>query len=89
MAVDVSGVPSPDLLDVIHSSQLRQSWYREYARSEGMDPLPFIGSVAIDDDPYRIATKIRDSLGIANEDRSSIRNFTEMLRFLRDTIESF
>ena len=89
MAGDVSGEPSPDLLDVIHSSQLRQSWYREYARSEGMDPLPFIGSVTIDDDPYRIATKIRDSLGIANEDRSSIRNFTEMLRFLRDTIESF
>lgn len=35
------GEPSPDLLDVIHSCQLRQSWYREYARSEGMDPLIF------------------------------------------------
>lgn len=89
MAGDVRGGPSPDLLDVIHSSQLRQSWYQEYARSEGIDPLPFIGSAAITDDPYTVAANIRNSLGVTSEDRDSIYKFSEMLRFLRDTIEGF
>ncbi|MFP4364987.1 MAG: ImmA/IrrE family metallo-endopeptidase [Spirochaetia bacterium] len=87
MAGEVQSEPSPDLLEVIHSSQLRQSWYREFARSEGHDPLPFISSVTIDNDPYFIAAKIRSTLELSADDRSSIVNFTEMLRLLREKIE--
>jgi Zn-dependent peptidase ImmA (M78 family) len=53
-----------------------------------MDPLPFIGSVTITDDPYTVAANIRNSLGVTSDARDAIYNFSEMLRFLRETIES-
>lgn len=88
MATEEKVEPSPDLLDTIHSSQLRQSWYREYARSEGMDPLPFIGTATIDDDPVSISKEILTILEISGEERNRIRTYTEMIRLLREKIEA-
>jgi Zn-dependent peptidase ImmA (M78 family) len=79
---------SPDLLDVIHASQLRQSWYREHIRTEGAEPVTFIGSATTDDGPLAVAANIRNSLAISPEERSHIYTFSDMLRALRELIET-
>jgi transcriptional regulator with XRE-family HTH domain len=38
--------PSPDLLDTIYQCQQRQDWYRDYARSNGLDRVPHVGSLS-------------------------------------------
>ena len=39
--------PSPDLLDMIYVCQQRQEWYRDFARSERISPLSFVGSASL------------------------------------------
>src|SRR5829696_7333077 len=39
--------PTPDLLDTIYICQQRQEWYRDFARSEHISPLSFVGSANI------------------------------------------
>ncbi len=87
MAVRAQTAPSPDLLEVIHTAQLRQSWYRENIRAEIQDPLPIVGSVALTDDPLQIAEKIRQLLSLSEADRLHTSTFSEMVRLLRDRIE--
>lgn len=73
-------LPSPDLLETIYLCQQRQEWYRDFARSTGIEPLPFVGKVSLNDDIVRTATEIRHTLGMDIEERSSLYTWTEALR---------
>jgi Zn-dependent peptidase ImmA (M78 family) len=82
------GRPSPDLLDTIYLCQQRQDWYREYARAEGQDPLPFVGSVKINDDIKVTASQIRDALNFQVEVRAKMPTWTDALRYFIEQAES-
>jgi Zn-dependent peptidase ImmA (M78 family) len=73
-------LPSPDLLETIYLCQQRQEWYRDFARSTGTEPLPFVGKVSLNDDIVRTATEIRHTLSMDIEERSSLHTWTEALR---------
>lgn len=79
--------PSPDLLEVIHTCQLRQTWYREHILSEGEGTLGYVGSATLSDDADEVAADIRASLALSLEQRHSMSTFTDMLRSLRERIE--
>ena len=87
MASEERMAPSPDLLDVIHASQLRQAWYHDHARSESAAPLPFVGSMTVDDDALEAAATLRASLDFSEDERRSVHTFPDMLRVLREKIE--
>ena len=72
--------PSPDLLDTLYLCQQRQEWYRDFARSMGEVPLPFVGSVRTSDDVVRSAARIRDALAFDLEERSQMPTWTDALR---------
>lgn len=74
------GHPSPNLLDTIYTCQQRQEWYRDFARSVGEEPLPFVGSVHITSDIEVTAAKIRHALGFDLEERRQTPTWTEALR---------
>jgi Zn-dependent peptidase ImmA (M78 family) len=82
------GRPSPDLLDTIYLCQQRKDWYREYARAEGQDPLPFVGSVKINDDIKVTASQIRDALNFQVEVRAKMPTWTDALRYFIEQAES-
>src|SRR4051812_3384548 len=55
---NVSDTPSPDLLDTIYICQQRQEWYRDFARSEGEEPVPYVGSAHLNNDVEAPAARI-------------------------------
>jgi Zn-dependent peptidase ImmA (M78 family) len=72
--------PSPDLLDTIYLCQQRQDWYRDFARSEGEGPLPFVGSANLGSDIETTAAGIRSALGFDLEERRQTPTWSEALR---------
>lgn len=72
--------PSPDLLDTVYICQQRQEWYRDFARAEREDPLPFVGSATVASDVLATAAAIRDALGFDLETRRRTPTWLEALR---------
>jgi Zn-dependent peptidase ImmA (M78 family) len=73
-------LPSPDLLDTVQLCRQRQEWYREFARSQGNQPLSFVGSAKLNSDIEATATAIRTALGFDLEERR--KTWTDALRQL-------
>ena len=54
--------PSGNLLDTIDRYQQFQDWYHDYAREQGAQKLPFLGSVSTQDNPLMVAHRVRELL---------------------------
>lgn len=78
---------SADLLDTVYACQQRQDWYRDFARSNREDSVPFVGSVAVGDDVVGTASAMRDALGFGLEARREARTWSEALDLLREHAE--
>src|ERR1017187_6810788 len=74
------GRPSPDLLDAVYICQQRQEWYRDFARSEGEEPVPFVGTAHLNNDVEATASTIRRALGFDVEERRQMPTWTDALR---------
>src|SRR5688500_6436706 len=74
--------PSPDLLDTIYLYQQRQEWYASYARSTGAEALPFVGSLAVEEDVVRAADTIRNALDFDVSVRRRLPTWEDALRQL-------
>ena len=74
------GKPSLNLLHTVYLCQRRQDWYREFARAEGEEALPFVGSASPSDDVETVAAGMRAALGFDLEERRDLPTWTEALR---------
>ncbi len=63
--------PSGDLLDTIHQCRQRQDWYREYARSIGLQQIGWVGSLRTNISPVDAARKITTTLSFPVGQRGS------------------
>ena len=75
-----SGRPSVSLLDTVYLCQQRQDWYRDFARMEGEDPVPFVGSVTPGSSVRSTAEEMRTVLRFDLEERRSAATWTDALR---------
>lgn len=80
--------PSPDLLDTIYACQERQAWYRDFARSEGLTPPSFVGSLSTDSDVTDAATRMRLTLGFDVGERRTMGSWEEALRRLLEQADA-
>ena len=72
--------PSPDILDTVYICQQRQEWYREFMRSIGEKPLPFVASASSTNDIEKSAASMRHALGFDIEERRQMPTWTDALR---------
>lgn len=72
--------PSANLLDTIYICQQRQEWYRDYALTNSLQPLEFVGSVDRRASAERVAQDIRDILSFNLNARYAMRTWEEALR---------
>jgi Zn-dependent peptidase ImmA (M78 family)/transcriptional regulator with XRE-family HTH domain len=80
--------PSVNLIDTIHTMERRQDWMRDYLIQLGNDPLPYVGSAKITDDPKRIAKDMREKLGLKNGWADEYRTWEDALRNLMIEFEN-
>lgn len=79
--------PSMELLDTIHTMQRRQEWMKDYLIENGINPLTFVGSADLTDEPKQVAKKIRKELGLHNDWASKKGTWEGALRDLIRKIE--
>ena len=80
--------PSLNLLHTVYMCQQRQAWYRDFARAEGMNKLPFVGSVELTTDIESVAADIRNTLNFDLEERQMLQTWSDALRrFVKITDE--
>ena len=80
--------PSVDLLDTVYLCQQRQDWYRDYARMEGEDPLPWVGSATPASDAESTASAMTAALGFGLAERRSLSTWTDALRLFIEQVDS-
>ena len=80
--------PSVNLLDSVYACQQRQDWYRDFARTNGEDPLPFVGSLGLNVGINEAAGAIAEALSFTLADRRQIGSWTAALDHLRDRAEA-
>ena len=76
--------PSPDLLETVYLMRRRQAWMRDELIEEGSDPLDFVGAYAECQDPYRVASALRDALQLERDWASRQSTWTDALSHLRE-----
>jgi Zn-dependent peptidase ImmA (M78 family)/transcriptional regulator with XRE-family HTH domain len=79
--------PSPDLLDTIYAMQRRQAWLREDRIECEAEPLDFVGSVRLTDDPEGVGHEMRRMLGLVDGWAADTHNWQEAVGELRRSLE--
>jgi Zn-dependent peptidase ImmA (M78 family) len=79
---------SPDLIETVNTMVMRQDWYRDYLRDEGVPELDYIGSATLKSDIKRVAHAIKVKLGLEQGWAARKTSWTTALSHLRDCIEA-
>lgn len=79
--------PSPDLLETVQTMERRQAWMREYLIEQGHEPLDFVRTARLTDEPERVVRDMRRTLEIAGEWAAEQPTWTAALRELQSKAE--
>ena len=79
--------PSPDLLDTLYTMQRRQAWLREELIECEAEPLEFVGSARMTDDPESIGRKMRRMVGLSKGWAKAIHTWQEATGELQRSVE--
>ncbi len=81
------GRPSPDLLDTLYTMRRRQEWLRESLVENDAEPLAFVGSARLADEPDAVGREMRRALGLDGGWAAGVRTWQDAVSELRRTIE--
>ena len=79
--------PSPDLLDTLYMMQRRQAWMREVLVDAEADPLAYVGSARLVDEPGAAGREMRRALGFDGGWASEVRSWQDAVSELRRAVE--
>lgn len=79
--------PSPELLDTIYAMQRRQAWLRDTLVEGEAEPLEFVSSARLADDPEAIGREMRRIVGLSEGWADGVRTWQEAVSELRRFIE--
>jgi Zn-dependent peptidase ImmA (M78 family) len=82
------GPPSGDLLDTIYAAQRRQDWFKEYATSERLDAVEWVGAATLSHEPSDVAAQLRGRLGFEPGQRGEHSSWETATRALADRVQA-
>ena len=78
---------SPDLIDTLYAMQRRQAWLREHLVENEVEPLAFVASTHLADDPEAVGREMRRTLGLEGGWAAGVRTWQNAVNELRRMIE--
>ena len=81
------GRPSPDLLDTLYTMQRRQAWLRESLVENDAEPLAFVASARLADEPEVVGREMRRVLNLNDGWAAGVRTWQDAVSELRRVIE--
>ena len=78
---------SQNLIDTLYAMQRRQAWLREYLAENEAEPLAFVASARLADDPDAVGREIRRTIGLDGGWAAGIRTWQDAVNELRRMIE--
>ena len=79
---------TPNLLTTVETMLRRQNWMRDEVQAWGTEPLAYVGSCRMEDDPRRVAHALRDALQLTADWAAGTSTWTDALGHLRDRAEA-
>ena len=79
--------PSSELLDTLYTMQRRQDWLRECLIENEVEPLAFVASARIADEPGAMGREMRRALGLDAGWAARVRTWQDAVSELRRAIE--
>ena len=79
--------PSPDLLDTLYTMRRRQLWLRESFVESEAEPLDFVASARLTDEPGGVGREMRRALGLDGGWAARVRTWQDAVSELRRAIE--
>ena len=79
--------PSPDLLDTLYTMQRRQAWLREELLECEAEPLEFVGSARITDDPESVGCEMRRMVGLGKRWAKTVHTWQDATGELQRSVE--
>ncbi len=81
------GRPSPNLLDTLYMMQRRQDWLRESLVEHDREPLAFVASVRLSDEPDAVGREMRRALGLDGGWAAGVRTWQDAVSEMRRAVE--
>ena len=78
---------SPDLLDTLYTMQRRQEWLRESLVENDVEPLAFVASASLADEPDTVGREMRRALGLDGGWAAAVHTWQDAVSELRRAIE--
>lgn len=78
---------SPDLIDTLYAMQRRQAWLREHLVENDAEPLTFVASARLEDDPDAVGREMRRTVGLDDGWASGVHTWQDAVNELRRMIE--
>ena len=79
--------PSPDLLDTLYTMQRRQEWLRQSLVESDVEPLAFVASANLADEPKAVGREMRGALGLYSGWAAGVRTWQDAVSEMRRAIE--
>ena len=81
------GRPSPDLLDTLYTMQRRQEWLRECLVENDVEPLAFVASARLADEPDAVGREMRRAIGLDGGWAAEVHTWQDAVSEMRRAIE--
>ena len=81
------GRPSPNLLDTLYAMLRRQEWMRESLVENDVEPLAFVASARLTDEPNAVGREMRRTLGLDGGWAEGVRTWQDAVSEMRRAIE--
>jgi len=79
---------SANLIDTLQIMQRRQAWMRDFMVDEGYEPLQFVASATLKQNPAVAVEKMRETLSLGTDWAASYSTWEDALRALREAMDS-